>query len=353
MRTFAIALLTISLALDGAGATIRSVGPMIVARQDHTATLLADGTVLIAAGVDDMGPSGVYKEEVYDPATHAFHAVQRMIVPRVGAAAVRLNDGRVLIVGGPRTAAANSEIYNPGSSSFSGLATISSERYHPGALLLADGRVLTVGGSRGGSPIATTEIFNPGSGGWVAGPAMNQPRDSMAIVRMNDGRVLVGGGRNSISLEIFDPGTGTFTVVPNASASATRGVLLPSGKVLLVGLGILQIFNPATQTVAISSRRLQTYRGEALVVLPNGSVLIAGGNIDGTVLSDDVYVWAPDSNSLTAIGKLTAARDSPTGTLLPDGTVLITGGYTNPGGRSSAAAEIIEFGPQRSRAAHH
>jgi hypothetical protein len=142
--------------------------------------------------------------------------------------------------------------------------------------------------------------------------------------------------------------------VANTVVFPTHGILLPSGKVLLVGLGYLQTFDPSTQAVAISSVRLKTYRGEAVVLLPDGIVLIAGGNIDGTNLSADVLLYSPVTDQAISVGKLTVARDSPTGTLLPDGTVLIAGGYSQPGFNNSAAAEIIDVNARgRSRAVHH
>ena len=351
MRSLAAVLALIS--ATGFAATITPVGPMVVARQEHTATLLPDGTVLIAGGVDD--PFAALKEEIYDPHTQQFHAIGAMISPRVGHAAVSLPDGRVLLVGGVRATNANSEIYNPSSSTFTSLASLSGERYQVGAVLLANGRVLAVGGKRNGQPISTAEAFNPASGGWAFGGLMTQPRSSMAVVRMTDGHVLVGGGGNASPVDIFDPATGNFTAVSNTLVFAgPRGILLPSGKVLLVGLGYLQTFDPSTQTVTVSAARLKTYRGEAVVLLPNGDVLIAGGNIDGSVLSADVLVYSPGTDKATNIGKLTVARDSPTGTLLPDGTVLIAGGFTLPGFKNSAVAEIIDVNARgRSRAAHH
>jgi hypothetical protein len=350
MRLIGVALAF--LATAAVAATITSVGPMVVARDEHTATLLPDGTVLIAGGVDFMGPDIPLKEEIYDPHTRQFHAISGMISPRLGHAAVSLPDGRVLLVGGVRAANANSEIFNPATTTFTSLASISGERYELGSVLLSDGRVLAVGGKRSGTDLASAETFNPASGGWAFGGLMNMPRSMMPVVRMKDGRVLVGGGGNASPVEIFDPATGNFTTVPNTLVFATRGVLLPSGKVLLVGLGYLQTFDPSTQTATITGPRLKTYRGEAVVLLPNGKVLIAGGNIDGTSLSDDVLLYSPDTSTVASIGKLTVARDSATGTLLPDGTVLIAGGYTLPGFKSSAAAEIIDLRP-RSRAVHH
>src|SRR2546423_5432394 len=159
MRLFGVALAF--LATTAVAATITSVGPMVVARQEHTATLLPDGTVLIAGG--DEAPTFPHKEEIYDPQTRQFHATGAMISPRVGHAAISLPDGRVLLVGGVRAANANSEIFNPATATFTSLASISGERYQLGSVLLSNGRVLAVGGKRDGTALASAEIFNPAS----------------------------------------------------------------------------------------------------------------------------------------------------------------------------------------------
>ncbi|HJT17011.1 MAG TPA: hypothetical protein VJ853_06480 [Thermoanaerobaculia bacterium] len=341
-------------AANAFAASITSVGPMVVARQDHTATLLADGTVLIAGGVQSLGPDIPLHEEIYDPATRSFHAIAGMTKARIGHAAVPLADGRVLLVGGHSSDAANSEIFFPATVGFGSVAPMSGERYQVAAVRLADGRVLAAGGNRGGKDVATSEIFDPATGAWTASGSMSQPRSGAPAVRLNDGRVAIAGGANASPVDIFDPATGKFSAVPNTQVLALQGVLLPDGKVLFVGLGRLQRFDPATQRVTISANTLPTYRGEAVVLLPDGDVLIAGGNIDGSVLSSDVYIWSPPTDSLKLIGKLTEARDTPTATLLRDGTVLITGGFTLPGFASSATAEIINVAsPVRSRAVRH
>ena len=68
---------------------------MIEARQYHTATLLADGRVLVAGD-----NSVTIDAEVYDPATDSWTATGPMIQPRQGHFATLLQDGRVLVAGG-------------------------------------------------------------------------------------------------------------------------------------------------------------------------------------------------------------------------------------------------------------
>jgi hypothetical protein len=78
---------------------------MGVARSTHTATLLTDGTVLIAGGGDSTA-------ELYDPATGSFSPTGGMESARVGHSAVLLPNGNVLVAGGgSRSPLATAELY--------------------------------------------------------------------------------------------------------------------------------------------------------------------------------------------------------------------------------------------------
>src|SRR5205809_8112086 len=94
------------MALAQSPGTFARTGEMHVARIDHTATLLNDGRVLVAGGgLSYIGPgSWLYtvhaSAELYDPATGAFAPADDMTTPRAAHTATMLADGRVLIAGG-------------------------------------------------------------------------------------------------------------------------------------------------------------------------------------------------------------------------------------------------------------
>jgi hypothetical protein len=111
---------------DPSTATSTAVGRMTAGRQDHTATLLPDGTVLIAGsqggasgpiGGVFVGASALASAEIYDPATATFSLTGSMINARFGHTATLLLDGTVLIAGGsayaPGDDPTRAEIYHP------------------------------------------------------------------------------------------------------------------------------------------------------------------------------------------------------------------------------------------------
>jgi hypothetical protein len=102
-------------------------------RQWHTATLLPDGRVLIAGGLNNTSA------EVYDPATETFTPTGSMTAPRWASAANSLGNGKVLITGYP-----TAELYDPANGVFT-LADPANNYGNGSTALLRDGRVLIPG----------------------------------------------------------------------------------------------------------------------------------------------------------------------------------------------------------------
>ena len=70
-------------------------------------------------------------------------------------------------------------------------------------------------------------------------------------------------------------------------------------------------------------------------MLPNGKVLVAGG-YDGSGSLASAELYDPASGTWTATGSLATARYAHTATLLPNGKVLVAGGYDGSGILASA-----------------
>jgi hypothetical protein len=225
-------------------------------RAGAAVSLLADGRVLIAGGGDVHSRSDdcLTSAALYDPASGKFTSTGSMKVARAGATATTLADGRVLIAGGgcgdpqagTATSFASAEIYDPASGRFTPAGDMTAARQDHTATLLADGRVLVVGGYSfvSYSYNASADIFDPETNSFAAAGPMSTPRADHVAALLHDGRVLVAGGMNDdnptegmATAELFDPATGSFT--PTSSMKLPRALftatVLPDGDVLIVG----------------------------------------------------------------------------------------------------------------------
>jgi hypothetical protein len=101
--------------------------------------------------------------QVYDPETDTVQTTDPMVTPRYAHAAVLLDDGRVLIVGGMDSesfaATASLEIFDPRTLAFEAVGSLSLARWQPDATKLCDGKVLVTGGSGGTASLVTTELI--------------------------------------------------------------------------------------------------------------------------------------------------------------------------------------------------
>ena len=165
---------------------------------------------------------------------------------------------------------------------------------------------------------------------------MNIARVYHTSLPLSGGRVLILGGATA-SVEIFDVQSSTFSQVSPLStvrewASVT---LLPNGLVLVAGgedpavaLNTAEVFDPATSTWSTVSGTMSSARSmHSATLLLDGRVLIAGGDNDSSQSLATAELYNPNSNSFDPlVGLMTAARRHHAATLLPDGRVLISGG---------------------------
>ncbi len=152
------------LANNGVGA-FTPTGNMNSARDVATATLLSNGTVLLAGGFtgDSTGPA-VSSADIFDPAAGLFTATASMSAARGRHTAALLPDGTVLVAGGistfsGTTAASTGEIYDPAAGTFSATGSMSAARELHRATILANGNALVTGGDDGVNVLATTEVY--------------------------------------------------------------------------------------------------------------------------------------------------------------------------------------------------
>jgi hypothetical protein len=219
-----------------------AIAKMTTRRGRPSATLLADGDVLIAGGTDRDSPGGIASAEVFYAATLTFEPVASMHYGRVSHTATLLNDGRVLIAGGRgESLTSTAELYDPKTRQFTLTGNMLTARYKHTAGLLPDGGVLIAGGSDDrdwGGTMRSAEIYDPHTGKFTATSSLNDGRFKLPdeAVQLASGQLLIGGGSKQV--EIYNPETGKFILVSGQLSDAWHFMSetrLKDGKVLLAG----------------------------------------------------------------------------------------------------------------------
>ncbi|QDE69915.1 Ig-like domain-containing protein [Myxococcus xanthus] len=244
-----------------------------------------------------------------------------------------LNDGRVLAADG-----LVSELYDPATNTWTATPPMTASRVFHSLITLADGRVLAAGGGMG-SYLSSAELFDPQTKTWTPTGSMAVGRERALNTRLADGRVLVMGGLSTGSVtvksaEIYDPATGTWSSAGDANYPSSQGTatLLPDGRVLLISMYGGELFDPATNTFTKVGTMTNGRTDHVATLLQDGRVLLVGGRT-ATELFDPALLH------FTATGSPTnSSRWQATGTVLADGTVLLTGGY-NSAGETLASVE--------------
>jgi YVTN family beta-propeller protein len=328
---------------DPATGTFSSSGNMNFARSGHTATLLNNGKVLLTGGWDNSFPQPVIQSsaELYDPSTGTFTLTGSMNTARVYHTATLLPDGTVLIAGGDGNGTyffsplASAEIYDPITQTFTTTGTMSTVRMYCSATLLNNGKVLIAGGENAFyNSIPEAELYDPSSRTFTVTGSLNGARQSQTATLLNNGKVLFVGGTSttgtSSTNELYDPSMGTFSATGSMTfaRSAQGATELNNGTVFVAGgqsddtgnfLAGGELFDPQTGnfTNAVSLSTARYYHTQSL--LNNGSVLIAGGPTTSAELFKPV-TFAPAglvSISITPATPVLAAGSSQRLTVTP------------------------------------
>lgn len=341
--------------------TWESTGSLNISREDHTATLLTNGEVLVAGG---FGASAVQATaELYDPATGNWSFTGSLNTHRFSHTATLLPDGTVLVAGGDDLSGgvAPAELYDPASGSWRSAGSLNTGRYHHTANLLTSGKVLVAAGYRYPNDLASAELYDPATVTWSVTGNLNTARNQHTATLLPDGRVLVAGGRRKTgalsSAELYNPATGTWSVTGSLNIARYRhtATLLLDGKVLVAGgvqvdggnaIARTELYDPATGTWTVTGALDTARQSHTATLLASGKVLVAGGDTgpfmaNGFLASAELYT--PVTGTWAATGKLATGRYHYTATLLPNGQVLAAAGFGNPTGEI-ASAELYDPG---------
>jgi hypothetical protein len=275
----------------------------LAGRAVHTATPLADGSVLVAGGCDIDG-CGRATASAFLLTAEGARPTTPLTQPRDGHTATPLADGRVLVVGGyaaeSTAPVATAEVFDPASGRWEPTAPLRVGRGGHATARLGDGRVLVAGGWDGNTGTAQTEIFDPATGTWTLGPELPHVVHGHSAIELPDGGVLVAGGQ---AREV---------------ARAAAVVISPDGRVRPVG--------------ALHQARFK----HTMLPWADGTVLVIGGTSDDRTLLRTTEIYDPQTATFRPGPRLANPRYKVEGSAvrLPDGRVVVAGG--------GAGAEVLD-----------
>ncbi|WNG18549.1 kelch repeat-containing protein [Cystobacter fuscus] len=218
-----------------------------------------------------------------------------------------------------------------------------------------------------GSPSATPSLDEAGESsalrsslaappGWSTTGSFAR-RLAPSAVLLPSGKVLVVGGlleTYSTTAALYDPATGTWS--PTGSLATARALpsvsLLPDGRVLVAGGGpppsftavaSAELYDPVSGTWSPTDSLLTPRLGHTAVRLPSGKVLVVGGmtKLSSSVRLASAELYDPRTGVWTAAASMATARWRPVATLLKTGKVLVIGGAA-PGDAASTSAELYD-----------
>lgn len=283
---------------DPSSGTFSATGSMTIPREGHTATLLRDGRVLIVGGSDN-GTHTLDSAEVYDPAIGAFSRAGHLNQPRVAHTATLLHSGKVLIAGGGRGGMPGgyisydtAELFDPATGRFAPMrAHMNFDRVGGAAVRLLDGRVLIVGGKSGRvvmsrphpslaslTPLNTAEIYDPESGTFIRTGDMSAPHYLPTATMLISGQVLVVGGWMMQGFRV-------------------------------VGMRDADLYQPETNRFSRVGPTQVARLENTATELDDGQVLIAGGIDDKSMITASVEFYSPKQHGFLMLPEPVAGTE--------------------------------------------
>lgn len=223
---------------------------------------------------------------------------------------------------------------------FTAAAKLGTARDFHTATALGDGTVLTVGGtSNESNTLATTELFDVASSTWSAGATLNVARRKHGAV-LTSGKLLVVGGEDAgalASAETYDIATKSWSLAGTMATARIRPAVakLPDGSVLVAGgegasgaIATAEIWDPSTSTFSATAS-MSVARAEPMIVaLGDGRVLVAGG-WHGSVIESSAEIFDPSTKTWSPAPAMKTARYAGVAYPLSDGGALVAGGRIN------------------------
>ena len=341
--------------------TVLRAGPIELPRPRaaHSAIALEDNRILLVGGCTEasceVGPESDIVDLI-DPETRRGEAFGTLLGPRTGASVMRLANGRIVLAGGWAGTEVSTRVeeFDVVTRRSRLLPSLSLARSDMATVRLGDGKILLAGGYDGRGPTRIVEIFDPLTGRVTVAGALHEARAGAGAALLGDGRVLIAGGastgmRPTAAAELFDPRTGRAT--PTASLSVARykhSVVNARGRIFVVGgsderdsrgkIGEIERFEEASGTFVVDGKLVEPrYKlDRSVLALPDGRLFVAAG-------WKRAEIYDPGTRRSRLVGPDIGKRlNFATATLLPGGSVLLSGGYDEQGIVMNRQAWVID-----------
>ncbi|MGQ5638081.1 MULTISPECIES: galactose oxidase-like domain-containing protein [unclassified Streptomyces] len=231
-------------------------------------------------------------------------------------------------------------------------------RWYPTLTTLSDGKILSVSGldDIGQLVPGKNEVFDPSTRKWTYTKTVRQFPTYPALFLMQNGEIFYSGsnagyGPDNVGRDpgIWDVDTNKFTKLPglsDADMMETSGtVLLPPAqdeRFMVIGgggVGESKLSSRKTRLIDLKAKNPRFVDGPELEkgtrypqssILPDDTVLVSGGSEDYRGRGDSdilqARIYHPDSNSFTRVADPLVGRNYHSGSiLLPDGRVMFFG----------------------------
>jgi chitodextrinase len=267
----------------------------------------------------------------------------------------QMADGRIFVTGGHNGGAhiglPVNNAFDPATETWTVLANMSYPRWYPTTATLPDGRELVVAGETScpGCNVLIPEVYTPSTNSWTKITTASKDFGSYYphLYVLPSGKVLVATADEvPIVSQVLDLGTGTWSAVGGPAVEGGSSAMYLPGKILKSGKTIdpdeTAVPSTAIAYVIDMSQATPTWRAvqsmqyprtyHTLTVLPDGSVLASGGGpttapTDVAHAIRPVELFNPTTETWTALASLNTGRLYHSSALLmPDGRVLILGG---------------------------
>ena len=360
---------TIPMLFLPANRAIALTAELVEARSKHVAFRRIDGRIALIGGAEPAGVRRFDSVEVYDPATHTFApdaaGVPIPLFPAVNA----LDDGSLLLVGGEGSTGVRQsgvQIYEVSGEGLPGAMVLQSALPEP----RSQGCVARVGPQKGVvmggvDPVSgdsVVDVMRLGDSGWEFTRAAVEGLDNAAVsacIGLDDGRVFVLGDDGSqTGFFTYGETDGALTFASVASGDGEQFVRSPT----LYGLDAERVWvagGVRDGTVRSETWELRTDRGGFAPSMPMG-VARARPDVDAWLDPDTVAVgcgWADDTLTEGAEGveilaldseqrvtvDLDRARPGCTMSVLPDGALLVSGGFAATDGDQVGAVIVLPY----------